>query len=70
MEARIKAEEAGSRLGALRRKGAPPEDIESAERALADAQFELAVENALARHNPSADLVQRVAKRLKATVAA
>lgn len=70
MEARIKVEEAGSRLGALRRRGSPPEEIMAAELELAEAQFELAVENAVKKHAPSPELVARVCERLKETAAA
>lgn len=70
METRIKVEEAGSRLGALRRRGAPPDDILAAERELAELQFELTVENAVRKHAPSKELMDRLFKRLKATSAA
>lgn len=70
MEARLKAEMAGSRLGALRRKGASPLDLLAAERELADAQFELTVENAVRRHMPSSEVMERLFDRLRATAAA
>lgn len=69
METRIKVEEAGSRLGVLRRKGAPVDDIITAEKELADAQFELAIENAMKRHRPSQELIDLVCERLQAAVA-
>lgn len=70
MEARIRVEEAGSRLGALRRKGASPDEIVTAERELSNAQFQLAIENALKRHRPGQEIIELVCARLKATVAA
>lgn len=70
MDARLKVEEAGSRLGALRaRKDSTYGEIIAAETALAEAQFEWAVEKAVARHTPSKELADRVCERLMSVTA-
>lgn len=70
MEARLRVEEAGSRLGALRKAyGSSAADILAAEMDLAEARFEWAVEKALVKHKPSLELADRLCKRLQSVAA-
>lgn len=69
MDARLKVELAGSKVGNLRRGRASLDDILEAEMELAAAQFEWAVEKACQRFKPSRELAVVVCERLLSGVA-